>query len=88
MVRPPTSAGFHGLIREYGAVCVTTAAEMVELAGEDPTQVALDLPVGETKTSWTGGRASERVRGFDALSTRSPARCPTSPAAPACRCRP
>jgi DNA processing protein len=71
-VTSPTSAGCHRLIREYDAVCVTTAAEMAELVGENPTQVALDLPAGETETAWFGGRTSEQVRVFDALSARSP----------------
>lgn len=71
-VTSPTSAGCHRLIREYDAVCVTTAAEMAELVGENPTQVALDLPAGETETAWFGGRTSEQVRVFDALSARAP----------------
>jgi DNA protecting protein DprA len=71
-VTSPTSAGCHRLIREYDAVCVTTAAEMAELVGEDQVQVSLDLPAGETEPAWFGGRTSEQVRVFDALSARSP----------------
>lgn len=71
-VTSPTSAGCHRLIREYDAVCVTTAAEMAELVGETVTQFALDLPAGEEETGWSGERTSEQVRVFDALSARSP----------------
>jgi DNA processing protein len=34
-VTSPTSAGCHRLIREYDAVCVTSAAEMAELVGHE-----------------------------------------------------
>ncbi|MBC7442149.1 MAG: DNA-protecting protein DprA [Ramlibacter sp.] len=71
-VTSPTSAGCHRLIREYDAVCVTNAAEMAELVGERMLQLTLDLPAGEGGAAGFGGRTSEQIRVFDALSTRSP----------------
>ncbi|MBG6238371.1 DNA processing protein [Mycetocola sp. CAN_C7] len=56
------SAGCHRLIREYGAVCVTTVDEMAELAGMSP---------GETNED-AAARSSEETRVLDALSVRSP----------------
>ncbi len=67
-VTSPTSAGCHRLIREYDAVCVTTAAEMAELVGDRVVQVPLDLP-GDVVG---GQRTSDQIRVFDALSARSP----------------
>ena len=56
------SAGCHRLIREYGAVCVTTVDEMAELAGvAQPAGVVPGL----------GERSSDEVRVLDALSVRS-----------------
>lgn len=78
-VTSPTSAGCHRLIREYDAVCVTTAAEMAELVGDRVVQVPLDFPAdGETGDAARGGspvrgeRTSDQIRVFDALSARSP----------------
>ncbi|TFC52404.1 DNA-processing protein DprA [Cryobacterium sp. TMT1-21] len=71
-VTSPTSAGCHRLIREYDAVCVTNAAEMAELVGERMLQLTLDLPADEGGTAGFGGRTSEQIRVFDALSSRSP----------------
>ena len=74
-VTSPASAGCHRLIREYDAVCVTTAAEMAELVAEHLVQVPLDFPESETESERGiagGGRTSEQVRVFDALSGRSP----------------
>jgi len=70
-VTSPASAGCHRLIREYDAVCVTTAAEMAELVAEHLVQVPLDFPESEHGLEGTG-RTSEQVRVFDALSGRSP----------------
>ncbi|WP_281535254.1 DNA-processing protein DprA [Cryobacterium breve] len=70
-VTSPASAGCHRLIREYDAVCVTTAAEMAELVAEHLVQVPLDFPEPENGIEGTG-RTSEQVRVFDALSGRSP----------------
>jgi len=71
-VTSPTSIGCHRLIREYDAVCVTTAAEMAELVGERTIQVPLDFPPADDAATGRGGRTSEQVRVFDALSARSP----------------
>ena len=77
-VTSPTSAGCHRLIREYDAVCVTTAAEMAELVGPRSIPVAFDLPdstlgTGRVDDRSTGaGRTSDQIRVFDALSTRGP----------------
>lgn len=68
-VTSPTSAGCHRLIREFDAVCVTTAAEMAELAGEGVW--ALDR-IGAEGAPGTDSRTSEEVRVLDALSPRSP----------------
>ncbi|WP_104169864.1 MULTISPECIES: DNA-processing protein DprA [unclassified Cryobacterium] len=70
-VTSPTSAGCHRLIREYDAVCVSTAAEMAELVGERMLSLTLDLPPADGDTAGFGGRTSEQVRVFDALSTRA-----------------
>jgi DNA protecting protein DprA len=76
-VTSPTSAGCHRLIREYDAVCVTSAAEMAELVGDrmrGPGQDESDggaLPGGPGGPSGTG-RTSDQVRVHDALSARSP----------------
>jgi len=77
-VTSPTSAGCHRLIREFDAVCVTTAAEMAELAGERTVQVPLDFSGadGEDCREVGAGRTSEQIRVFDALSTRSPRSIP------------
>jgi DNA processing protein len=58
-VTSSASAGCHRLIREYDAVCVTTAQEMAELV--DPTGAP---------TLFTGDPSPERTRVLDAL-TRS-----------------
>jgi DNA protecting protein DprA len=71
-VTSPTSAGCHRLIREYDAVCVTSAAEMAELVGERMLQPTLDLPVDAEDAPGPGNRTSDQIRVFDALSARSP----------------
>ena len=60
------SAGCHRLIREYGAVCVTTVDEMAELAGV--------VPPGPDSTP--AERSSDEIRVLDALSVRSPRSAP------------
>lgn len=55
-VTSSASAGCHRLIREFDAMCVTTAQEMAELI--DPT---------EAPTLFTGAPSSERTRVLDAL---------------------
>ena len=72
-VTSPTSAGCHRLLRDYDAICVTTAAEMAELMG-----VGVDLELDLTGVDGTDGRqgtrerTSDQVRVFDALSVRAP----------------
>ncbi|MEJ1091947.1 DNA-processing protein DprA [Microbacterium istanbulense] len=59
-VTSAASAGCHRLLREYDAVCVTTAAEVRELCGDD------------TETAAPSARATpERTRLLDALSSRA-----------------
>ncbi|MCU1636937.1 MAG: dprA [Cryobacterium sp.] len=64
-VTSPTSAGCHRLIREYGAVCVTNAAEMAELVIAVGSEGAVPTPEGRS------GPTSDEVRVRDALSSRS-----------------
>jgi len=71
-VSSPTSAGCHRLIREFDAVCVTTAAEMAELVGERSVQVPLDVGGADGIDGESAGRTSDQVRVFDSLSGRSP----------------
>jgi DNA processing protein len=69
-VTSPASAGCHRLIQEFGAACVTTAAEMAELAG-----LALDaddLLNHETATVRSNAEREESVRVLDSLTYRSP----------------
>jgi DNA protecting protein DprA len=63
-VTSPTSAGCHRLIRDYDAVCVTTAQEMAELVDG----VSGGDPLARTGVEPTG----DQVRVLDALSSRSP----------------
>jgi len=73
-VTSPTSAGCHRLLRDYDAICVTTAAEMAELIGVG-VDLELDL-TGADGRSADGAlpreRTSEQIRVFDALSVRAP----------------
>jgi DNA processing protein len=76
-VTSPTSAGCHRLIREYDAVCVTTAAEMAELVGDRAPRPGRGDDEGELTLDGFGeqpgtGRTSDQVRVLDALSARSP----------------
>ncbi|MBX0298652.1 DNA-processing protein DprA [Cryobacterium sp. 1639] len=73
-VTSPTSAGCHRLLRDYDAICVTTAAEMAELIG-----VGVDLELDLTGVDGRSAegtppreRTSEQIRVFDALSVRAP----------------
>ncbi|WCM56656.1 DNA-processing protein DprA [Microbacterium sp. EF45047] len=58
-VTSAASAGCHRLMREYGAVCVTTAQEVRELWGEEPAAAAAH------------GDDPDRTRVLDALSGRA-----------------
>ncbi|MDQ1581409.1 MAG: processing protein [Microbacteriaceae bacterium] len=67
-VTSPTSAGCHRLIRDYGAICVTDAAEMAELAGEPSGRGgSLDVANGSGEER----RSADETRVRDALSQRS-----------------
>jgi DNA processing protein len=69
-VTSPASAGCHRLIQEYGAACVTSAAEMAELTGIiEPLDRTNDA---HASTSTSGVDHGERVRVLDALSPRTP----------------
>lgn len=60
-VTSPASAGCHRLLREYDAVCVTSADEMAELVESSSASVARAPE----------GRSSDEVRVIDALAVRS-----------------
>lgn len=71
-VTSAASAGCHRLIREYDAVCVTTAAEMAELAplaGAD--ELLLDPAPDVASARGEQSADGDTVRVRDALSTRS-----------------
>ncbi|MBI5159810.1 MAG: DNA-protecting protein DprA [Micrococcales bacterium] len=69
-VTSSASAGCHRLLREYGAVCVTTPDEMAELV---PGLVAVDAGDADGRDRLRPTRDPEgtRVRVLDALSARS-----------------
>jgi DNA processing protein len=64
-VTSPASSGCHRLLREYDAVCVTTAAEVAELVDEPGTEQTSPTNAVEQRDP------PEVVRMLDALSTRS-----------------
>lgn len=64
-VTSAASAGCHRLIRDFDAICVTTAAEMAELA---PIATA----ESDTSSLRLGEPTADQLRVFDALSARSP----------------
>jgi DNA processing protein len=66
-VTSPASAGCHRLLREFSAVCVTTAGEMAELAP------LAGLPVELDDAADRGGATSDETRVLDALSNRAQA---------------
>jgi DNA processing protein len=67
-VTSAASAGCHRLLREFDAVCVTTADEIAELVG--PTET----PAPQNPSGAATEPTSTRVRVLDALSDRSPRR--------------
>ncbi len=78
-VTSSASAGCHRLLREYGAVCVTTADEMAELAPLEPgaaVEPGDEPPAARGPADPTGSR----IRILDAMSTRT-ARTPEKIAA-------
>jgi DNA processing protein len=68
-VTSPTSAGCHRLLRDYDAICVTSAAEMAELIG---VGVDLELDLAGAGAEALRDRTSDQIRVFDALSVRAP----------------
>jgi DNA processing protein len=68
-VTSAASAGCHRLIREHGAVCVTNADEMAELAPLDASPALFSDP---ESPGAPGAATSDETRLFDALSPRSP----------------
>lgn len=64
-VTSAASAGCHRLLREYDAVCVTSAAEVRELCGAAATTTGPGAPPSESSDP-------ERTRLVDALSSRTP----------------
>ncbi|HRQ00596.1 MAG TPA: DNA-processing protein DprA, partial [Terrimesophilobacter sp.] len=72
-VTSAASAGCHRLIREYDAVCVTTAAEMAELAPPSVIEeFSSEASVSGTAPSVEADADGHAVRVLDALSARSP----------------
>jgi DNA processing protein len=65
-VTSAASAGCHRLLREFDAVCVTTADEMAELAGLAPGAAPGAADAGE--------RSATQIRLLDALNARTPRR--------------
>ncbi|MCX7522128.1 DNA-processing protein DprA [Microbacterium sp. STN6] len=64
-ITSPASAGCHRLIREYDAVCVTSPAEMAELAG------GADALPGLAPSRARAGRTADETRVLDAMSKRA-----------------
>ncbi|GAB3577094.1 DNA-processing protein DprA [Leifsonia lichenia] len=76
-ITSPASSGCHRLIREYDAVCVTSADEMAELADTDATAQAIghappSTPADDQRTHATVTVDAEETRLRDALTTRRP----------------
>ncbi|MBF0671122.1 MAG: DNA-protecting protein DprA [Salinibacterium sp.] len=72
-VTSPASAGCHRLIREFDAVCVTTAEEMAELAPGGAGRDCVRSDGGRAGSDGENDDASpDRIRILDALSRRSP----------------
>ena len=70
-VTSPASSGCHHLIREYGATCVTDAAQMAELV-PGLAETAAEVDGGSDGSRAAGERDPDRIRLLDALSSRSP----------------
>ena len=68
-VTSAASAGCHRLIRDFGAVCVTSADEMAELM---PAGIISDTAESGDGQQPGDGRSPEHTRVLDALSARSP----------------
>ncbi|MEV7758510.1 DNA-processing protein DprA [Microbacterium sp. NPDC089180] len=59
------SAGCHRVLREFDGVCVTSAADVLEMLGADGP------PAGDSGRAADAGRTDDTTRLFDALSPRS-----------------
>jgi len=77
-VTSPASAGCHRLLREFDAVCIVDADQVVELVGgiepnpvDDSDPGSESEPQGRDDRSGTAGAAPEQLRVLDALSTRA-----------------
>ena len=68
-VTSAASAGCHRLIRDFGAVCVTSPDEMAELM---PTAMIADTAEHDDEQNSGAGHSPEHIRVLDALSVRSP----------------
>lgn len=72
-VTSPASAGCHRLIREFDAVCVTSAEDMAELAPTAPDADVAPREGGDAPAhQYRDGASPDRTRILDALSRRSP----------------
>lgn len=75
-VTSAASAGCHRLLRDYAAVCVTTAAEVAELVGAEPEQFPHRAAGSEARADRepdaTADPDGARTRLLDALSRRQP----------------
>lgn len=70
-VTSAASAGCHRVLREYGGMCVTSAADVLEMLGGDGA-AATGAPWGRLATEGADeGRTDATTRMFDALSPRS-----------------
>lgn len=70
-VTSAASAGCHRVLREYDGVCVTSAADVLEMLGDDGSAVG-GCSADRAAAAGTGeGRTDSTTRLFDALSSRS-----------------
>jgi DNA processing protein len=71
-ITSPASSGCHRLIREYDAVCVTSADEMAELAtgAALPEPALAPVAASDRRINATATGGAEETRLLDALSTR------------------
>ncbi len=61
------SAGCHRLLREYGATCITSAHDVLEMLGVDSSED----PTGDTSGGSAGRRSSSATRVLDAVHQRT-----------------
>lgn len=70
-VTSPSSAGCHRLLREYDAVCVTSGAEMAELAGFADCATPLTLPTDPTEGRVVQALSTRVARTLDEIVVRT-----------------